>query len=324
MNSLSQVIETAIKNAIDECIQKISSTYNEIDVNDLEKLWNDFSKTMKISVSFKEYGATHSRVNSFTKTNTNTEVSNGACPYKFIKGAKQDQMCGLKPKEGSVYCSRHKKHEGTEQKERKAMPDPIRNTIKPKTKSKSRSPIKSIQRVLRKHKILAKLWHPETGLSFKSAKERIVNGKIVDDKLINLTDEDYDICRKWGFSFIPLEDKELEHDLSDDEVEKKKQNSSSETSIYLLSVSKQKFWECKVSGVNYTTIHGKVGKKSTTKSRIFETNSDALKEMKKMIMTKKNKGYSENKTNKSLSTPSDIEDVLNDLQGTSSEQTDTE
>ena len=189
---------------------------------------------MKISVSFKE-GTKLSKVNSTTKTDTNTEVSNEVCPYKFIKWAKQDQICGSKPKEGCVYCSRHKKHEGTEQKERKAMPAVISNTINPNTKNKSRSPVKSTQRVLRKHKIIDKLWHPETGLTFKSAKERIVIGKIVDDNINNLTDEDYDVCRKWGFSFIPLEDKELEleYELSEDELDKK----SDEKSIYLVAAS---------------------------------------------------------------------------------------
>ena len=325
MNSLTKGIESAIKSAIEEYVQNISSKYDEIDVDDLEKLWNDISKTMKISVSFKE-DKQRSTVNALTSTNAGTEVSSRGCPYKFIKGAKRDQTCGGNAQEGNVYCSRHKKHEGAEQKERKATPDPKRSIVKPKTKSKNLSPVKSIQRVLRKHKIVGKLWHPETGLVFKSAKERIVIGKIVDDNLVDLTDEDYDDCRKWGFSFSPPEDKELEEDSSDDEVNEKDE-SSTETKIYLMasssSASGKKFWECKVSGVNYTTRHGKVDKDGTTKSKVFDSNSDALKEMNKMIAIKKKKGYSDD-TNESLNTPSDIENVLNELQGSSSDQSDEE
>ena len=212
MNSLTKGIESAIKNAIEEYVQCISQKYEEIDIDDLEELWNDVSKSMKISVTMKSPGKATT-----TKTNPVASADPNGCPYKFIKGTKQDTTCGAKAKEGNVYCSRHKKYEGTEPKERKSSPDPKRSTIKSK-KSKSRSPAKSTQRVLRKNKKLDKLWHPETGLVFKSAKERTVVGKCVDDKLIDLTEEDIEECRKWGFSFVPLdEDDGDEGDESSDD-----------------------------------------------------------------------------------------------------------
>ena len=328
MNSLTKGIESAIKNAIEEYVQCISQKYEEIDIDDLEELWNDVSKSMKISVTMKSPGK-----ETTTKTNSVASADPNGCPYKFIKGAKQDTTCGAKAKEGNVYCSRHKKYEGTEQKERKSSPDPKLSTVKPK-KSKSRSPAKSTQRVLRKNKKLDKLWHPETGLVFKSAKERTVVGKCVDDKLIDLTEEDIEECRKWGFSFVPLDDEDEGDESSDDE--KSVVTTPKERFIYMeapsSSASGKKFWECKVVGETYTTCHGKVGKDGSTKEKTFESFDLAAKEMDKMIKAKSKKGYEETpkkvskkkESNDSFRTPSDIEDALNELQGTSSDEKEEE
>jgi predicted DNA-binding WGR domain protein len=328
MNSLTKGIESAIKNAIEEYVQCISQKYEEIDIDDLEELWNDVSKSMKISVSMKSPGKATT-----TKTNSVASEDPNGCPYKFIKGAKQDTTCGAKAKEGNVYCSRHKKYEGTEPKERKSSPDPKRSTVKSK-KSKSRSPPKSTQRVLRKNKKLDKLWHPETGLVFKSAKERTVVGKCVDDKLIDLTEEDIEDCRKWGFSFVPLDDEDEGDESSDDE--KSVVTTPKKRFIYMeapsSSASGKKFWECKVVGETYTTCHGKVGKDGSTKEKTFESFDLAAKEMDNMIKAKSKKGYEETPkkvSNKetpkdSFRTPSDIEDTLNELQGTSSDEKEEE
>ena len=325
MNSLTKGIESAIKNAIEEYLQCISTKYEEIDIDDLEELWNDVSKSMKISVTMKSSGKATT-----TKTESSALADPNGCPYKFIKGAKQDQTCGSKAKEGNVYCSRHRKHEGTEPNERKSSPDPKRSTVKPE-KSKSFSHVKSIQRVLRHNKKLDTLWHPETCLVFKSAKERTVVGKWVDDKLVDLTEDDIDECRRWGFAFVPIEDEDEGDDSSDDEkeapVEKMK-----ERFIYMeapsSSASGKKLWECKVVGEKYTTRHGKVGKDCSTKEKTFESFELAVKEMDNMIKAKSKKGYEEKtpngKSNDSFLTPSDIEDVLNEIQGTSSEEEELE
>ena len=54
MNSLTSGIESVIKNAIEEYVNCISQKYENIEVDDLENIWNDVSKTMKISVSFRK------------------------------------------------------------------------------------------------------------------------------------------------------------------------------------------------------------------------------------------------------------------------------
>ena len=94
------------------------------------------------------------------------------------------------------------------------------------------------------------------------------------------------------------------------------------------SASGKKFWECKVVGETYTTCHGKVGKDGSTKEKTFESFDLATKEMDKMIKAKSKKGYEETpkkvskkkESKDSFRTPSDIEDALNELQGTSSDE----
>ena len=274
MNSLTEGIESAIKNAIEEYVQRICLKYEEIESSELEELWNEVAGTIQISVS-----VSNSSKPITSNISSDTEENSG-CPYKYIKGIKKDQCCGAKPKAGNTYCSRHKKYEGTTPKERNVSPVSKKNSIKaPKTNNTS---VKSVQRVLRKNKNIEKLWHEETGLVFRSAKERIVIGKCVNNKIISLTEEDFDECRKWGFSFLPKEDKSEDEKTSEtDEVKH----------IYMIDNSRQKFWGCTVNGVEYTTKYGKVGKKGKTLTKTFDTHKDALNEMDSVLKSKQKKGY---------------------------------
>ena len=288
MNSIAEEINSVIKNAIEEYVQLISSKYEQIKLDDLEDLWNDVSKTMQISVSFKKTPG--SSVSLKKNSSSDGEEETIGCPYKYIKGAKKDQNCGAKAKAGSLYCSRHKKHEGSTPIERTTLPVHKKDTVKPQ-KSKSRSPAKSVQRVLRKNKTLGKLWHPESGIVFRSANERIAIGKCVDDKLIDLTKDDIDECRKWGFSFVANEESNKSSDGDGDgEVRK-----SEFKHISTISNSSKKFWDCTVIGVEYTTKHGKIGKEGTTNTKTFDSHADALEEMDRVLKSKLKKGYVHNK-----------------------------
>ena len=59
------------------------------------------------------------------------------------------------------------------------------------------------RKVLKKHKTLDKIWHPESTLVFKSASEKLVIGRVVDDDFVSLDDEALDACEEWGFKFDP-------------------------------------------------------------------------------------------------------------------------
>jgi predicted DNA-binding WGR domain protein len=339
MNSLTQEIESVINNSIEKYIQCISSKYEEIDRIVLEEIWKDVSKSSNTSTRTR----TSTRVPVKGKVITGKVIDPDGCPYIFIKGAKQDQKCGAKTKYENVYCSRHKKYEGTKIKERKSSPDINRRTVKPK--NKTRSPVKPHHRVLRKNKNLDKLWHPETSLVFKSAKERTVIGKCVDDKLIPLLPEDIEECHKWGFSFLPIEDEgdsSSEDEVGCDSVDSVP--SQNERSVYMeapsASATGKKFWECKVSETSYTTSRGKVGRDGIKKEKTFESFALASNEMDKAIKTKTQKGYTtacktatvetatvetatvDEESRDIFQTPSDIESCLDELQGDSSEHSD--
>jgi hypothetical protein len=130
-----------------------------------------------------------------------SKISNtGGCAYISIKGKNAGKICGIKPKDGGLYCGTHKKYEGKQPREKKIIPEPK------KSSSSSPKPDAS-QRIFRKYKGLTHLYHPQTNLVIKSPTDRYVIGKIVNDKIEKLTDEDIELCKQWGF---PLESKKAE------------------------------------------------------------------------------------------------------------------
>jgi hypothetical protein len=120
------------------------------------------------------------------------------CPYIFTKGDKANMKCGIKPRSGNTYCSKHKKYEGSEPKVKKVLPTSktISNTIKPKQNVQKITPVNI---VLRKNKTLDKLWHVDTCMVFNSSKDRTVIGKFKNNVLVNLNEEDIEVCKSRGF-----------------------------------------------------------------------------------------------------------------------------
>ena len=296
MNSLATSFELAISSAIKQYINNIYAQHPEIPNGKLEELWNSTANSVQLSVSFKRSSTSSSSKSKPTPIKSKAKDSDddddnedkkseqSGCIYKYIKGANKDQLCASKPKEGNVFCSRHKKHEGTEIKERKLTPSSkMTNTAFAQEKSKPKSVAKDVQRVLRKHKTLGKLWHQESGLVFKCAKDRVVIGKCVNDTLNELTESDIEECRKWGFSFNAIDEKtETE---SCEKIETKES--------YLVLESENKFWNCKAEGLSYITKYGKIGKEGKTKTKECESNDEAISIMNKNVKSKLNKGYAE-------------------------------
>jgi hypothetical protein len=251
MNSLTQGIEYAIKNAIEEYSNLITSKYKNVDTKGLEDIWNGVSKGMKITVSFKSTivkDEKTEKVSSKKKSSTNRSQDGSSvavleepddrdiigndtykvrdlfkkgetCPYLFTKGKREGEECGSKSKGGMVYCSRHKKHEGCTPKVKKSIPKPtkvIKKSIVNINKKTSAKKIK--QRVLKKNKEIDRLWNVETMMVFESAKDRTVIGKCVEDTIVLLTDDDIETCKEWGFAYrIPK--KVLEEEVLEEEEE---------------------------------------------------------------------------------------------------------
>lgn len=230
---MSKALENELKESIDNTLTIISNKYPEIDI---EKIWKSVSikiskklKTNKEEVKDLDTDDTKSVSSNSSKSSKSSSKS--SCIYKYIKGIQKDEICNAKTKDGNQYCSKHKKYEGTNtlKEDKKSLP-PVKETkqtIKPAIKkNNSREDIKPVQRLFRAHKKTGKLWHPETGLVIKSSKDRVVIGKIVEDKLIDLVEDDIDLCKKWRFAIeikdeIKEKDDEKKDEIKDEEKDKK-------------------------------------------------------------------------------------------------------
>ena len=53
--------------------------------------------------------------------------------------------------------------------------------------------------ILKKLSALNTVWHPESGLVFKSQKERTVIGSYIDNKLVDLDEDSLALCEEWNF-----------------------------------------------------------------------------------------------------------------------------
>jgi len=195
MDSFQTELMTNIKNSIDNAITQLATSINqkypEITTEEIEKLWNNVS---------------HQKLTP-TKTKKLDINSSNTCPYIFQKGKEgvKGCVCGAKSVKEKQYCSRHSKYEGSVREEKKLMPTPKSKKSDIKVETKQISPVnKPFDRLLFKHKGTGRLWHPSTCLVFHSAENRNVIGKIDNDTIIDLTENDIDTCKKLGFGFSSI------------------------------------------------------------------------------------------------------------------------
>lgn len=223
MEALMQEINNNIRLSVHAFIKKVSVKH-DLDFDELIVMWEN-SDTNDIQPQPKKVAKPVRKIEKLTQNTdfdkekelfgsdsgsdsghkntkvTKTVPSSSGCPYIYTKGEKEGQSCGINPKGSVVYCTRHKKYEGQEPKQKKIVPS-AKKSIAGSTPSKVSAPVaKEVNTVLRKNKIIDKLWHSATGMVFKSAKERVVIGKFVDDKLFPLTKEDIDICMSHSFAY---------------------------------------------------------------------------------------------------------------------------
>ena len=181
--SIIKNIENIIRNAIGQYARKIADKYENVELEELHKIWTEISDDINISSS--------------TVSAKNKVLCDNGCSYVFSRGKNSGDKCGSKTIENTSFCSRHKKQEGKEAKVKKTIPVVSKKNTNPDVKITP----KSTDRILKQHKILKKLWHQETGMIFKSAEEKIVIGKVVNNTIIPLTDEDVEICKTWMFGY---------------------------------------------------------------------------------------------------------------------------
>lgn len=171
-------IETNIKEAIDTFCETISAKYG-LRKSELLGYWDTEIASDSISVR-----------------SAATNGTSGLCPHIVTRGDRKGDECGLKSVAGKVYCSKHKASEGKSKAPIKLLPTVKKPIISPSKVKPNKSP----QLLIRKHKELGVLYHPETNMVMHSAMNTAVCGKIVDDKVVNkLDDDDLKICMQYGF-----------------------------------------------------------------------------------------------------------------------------
>ena len=214
MQSLMEEIKKSINTSVSEFVQNIASKYN-LNNDDLMKMWDQTSSSVaETKIISKPSVKIVKETVRTSPTKTEGSSSGDGCPYIYTKGEKEGECCNIKPKGGTVFCTRHKKYEGTEPKQKKVLPS-SKKSISPNTGVKKIPAVNAVNTVLRKNKALDKLWHLATGMVFKSVKERVVIGKCVDDKLVSLSTEDIEVCMAHGFAY----ENPNEHVDSDDDVQ---------------------------------------------------------------------------------------------------------
>ena len=199
MTSFIEIIKSNIQKIIHDYNTKICSEYDNIDPKKLEEIW----------------GSTFISNTSKPKSKSSQEQLN-TCPYLLKKGPRKNEECGLKSINGMLYCSKHKKSEGTEPKFTKTIPS-SKIIMTPNKTSTSIVP-NTTSRILRKHKLFGCLWHSQTQMTFRSANERIVNGCIKNDNIEKLNAFDIEECKKWNFAYDPLCVEEYK-EISDSDVD---------------------------------------------------------------------------------------------------------
>ena len=215
MISLIKLIEQNIESHISRFINQICDKYDNVDKEDIIYLWknldNSEKKNTEISKLVKDK-KTETKITTETNNNVTKKISDTkgtGCPYEYTKGDKKGQKCGVKSKNGSEYCSTHKKYEGKELKEPKFLPQPI--------KSDSSTSAKRAEL----HPSLKVYYHKETSLVFKSPKELIIVAKIVNKNIKSIsTEEDIELCKKYGFKYTSNFDLKLietKKDMQEDE-----------------------------------------------------------------------------------------------------------
>jgi len=229
-----QEISNNIRMSVHAFIKKVSDKH-DIEFDELINMWENLDTDVVLQSPRKPVLKTTHKTEkiclntdddkSLSKVSDKTTPSSDGCPYIYTKGEKEGQSCGIKPKGSVVYCTRHKKYEGQEPKQKKIVPS-AKKSIAGNTPSKVSAPVaKEVNTVLRKNKIIDKLWHSATGMVFKSAKERVVIGKCVDDKILPLTKQDIDVCMSHSFAYDESwEEDEIEETITHPPVIENKKN----------------------------------------------------------------------------------------------------
>jgi hypothetical protein len=152
MSSMINDIQSIINNNVSEFIRIISDIY-KLDTDELHNTWGDISlgKESKKSNDVKtkkqptkkqiEKEEKEEEENEENEEEEEKEIIDKACPYKFSKGVRQGEICGIKANKGT-HCSKHKKYE----KDVTTKSKNTRTTAKPDVKQNAKTDSKPVSK----------------------------------------------------------------------------------------------------------------------------------------------------------------------------------
>jgi hypothetical protein len=113
------------------------------------------------------------------------EATTTTCIYEFSRPPNKGKICGVRTK-GCDYCAKHKPKD---QKEKiPTEVEPVKKSVEKASEEK--------KLVIVKNEDLNVWWEVSSGFVFKSATEKIVIGKVVDDTVMSLSSLDKEECTK--------------------------------------------------------------------------------------------------------------------------------
>ena len=193
--SLSDVIMNVINDKVNSFLENVAEKY-ELEIDDLKRLWEESEsekkekKTTKKTTKPKKEEPEKEKKTEKKKEEKVEEQKGGICIYEFSKPPRKGEKCGVKVKDGGCFCSKHKKSDA------KTVEKSVEKEPKKSVEKSSESTRKKKDFVITKNKDLNVWWNESTGLVFKSEKEKIVIGKVVDDDVVkDLSEDDLNLCK---------------------------------------------------------------------------------------------------------------------------------
>ena len=195
----------------------VSDKYN-VPFDELMELWND-ENILKNDKSISNFS--NEMNNTKNSKNTNSSNSSNSCIYKYKRGDKKNTTCGnkiCKKYTTGFYCIYHVNEEN---KSPKVPKDELSSVPVKESKPKEKLAI-------RKNKY-GNFVHEPTQLVFKSYTEKVVTKKQSEDgKLTDLSEEDIENCKKYGFKYEINEESENEDENEEKKCKEKDKESDEE------------------------------------------------------------------------------------------------
>lgn len=223
-NIISQ-FESCLKDMVENYSNIIAEKYN-IDSKELEDIWNELNRDIKISIlnNKEKISKDKDTKEKVTKDKDIDEKCSTSCVYVYTRGENKGEVCGSKTKDTN-FCSKHKKFENQTVKPKQKVVEP---TIKSKivasptlssSSSEKISPIKELENkhklIFTNHKELNKLWNKETGLFINNKTDKIIIGKIIDNVICPLSKNDIELCKVKSLKYK----QDIKYDETDDSIE---------------------------------------------------------------------------------------------------------